>query len=139
MLKYLGELIEKRPWLVITIILIITLGFSILIPSIEIKTDFNDFMPDDELVKAQNRINNYFGENQQVMFLYVEKSDTDNILTIDSLREQYYIQEKLMELPQVEQVLGLPFIIDQTCQLEYGKTFDKCSDESIKSVLEDIL
>lgn len=139
MLKYLGDLIEKRPWLVITIVLIITLGFSILIPSIEIKTDFNDFMPDDELVKAQTRINNYFGENQQIMFLYVEKKDTDNILTIESLREQFYIQEKLLELPQVEQVLGLPFIIDQTCRLEYGKTFGTCSDEEIKTALEDIL
>jgi hypothetical protein len=58
------------------------MGFSILIPSIEIKTDFNDFMPDDEFVKAQTRITNYFGENQQIMFLYVEKKDTDNILTI---------------------------------------------------------
>lgn len=139
MLKYLGKIIEKKPWLIITIILIITLGFSILIPSIEIKTDFEDFMPDEEVVKAQMRITNYFGENQQIMMLYVKKQDTNNILTIDSLREQFYIQEKLMELPQVEQVLGLPFIIDQTCRLEYGKPFENCSDEEIENALDDIL
>ena len=139
MLKYLGELIEKRPWLVIGIVLIITVGFSILIPSIEIKTDFNDFMPDDEIVKAQNRIVEYFGENQQIMFLYVKSQNTDNILDINSLREQFYIQEKLMEIPQVQQVIGIPLIVDQACILEYGKPFDDCSDEEIKIALEDVL
>ncbi len=139
MLKHLGKIIEKKPWLVIAIVLIVTLGFSILIPSIEIKTDFNDFMPDDEIVQAQSRIIEYFGENQQIMFLYAEKKYTDDILTVDSLREQFYIQEKLLEIPQVEQVLGLPFIIDQICQLEYGRGFKNCSDAEIKTALDDLL
>ena len=56
MLRVLGNIIEKRPWLVISLVLAITIGFSTLIPGIEMKTDFKEFMPDDEVVQGYWRI-----------------------------------------------------------------------------------
>lgn len=38
MLKQLGNVIQKRPWLVVTIVFLITIGFSSLIPSLEMST-----------------------------------------------------------------------------------------------------
>ena len=138
MLKRLGGLIEKRPWLVITVIILITVGFATLIPSIEMKTDFKDFMPDDEVVQASTRISEYFGQSQQMMILYVEKDGSKNILDPDSLREQYYLQNELGKNPNVESAFGISTIIDQVCQLEYGQPFNNCTNEQIKTVVEDI-
>ncbi|RLF32571.1 MAG: hypothetical protein DRM98_03640, partial [Thermoplasmata archaeon] len=139
MLKLLGRLIEKHPWLVITIVLLITIGFATLLPSLEMKTDFKDFMPDDETVKANMRLMEYFGQNQQIIMVLVEKQQTEKVTTPSALREQYYIQKQLSKNPDVVNILGLPTIADQVCQLEYGKTFENCSDEEIKTVLKDIL
>lgn len=139
MLKQLSRLIEKHPWLVVTIILTITIGFAILVPSLEMKTDFKDFMPDDETVKANMRLMDYFGQNQQIILTLVEKQQTNSVTTPEALQEQYYIQKQLSKNPNIVTILGLPTIIDQGCQLEYGKTFENCSDEEIKTILEDIL
>ena len=56
MLPYLGTIVQKHPMTVILIVIMITIAFSIFIPKIEFKTDFNDFTPDDEIVKANERI-----------------------------------------------------------------------------------
>ena len=103
------------------------------------KTDFKDFMPDDETVKANMRLMEYFGQNQQIIMVLVEKQQTEKVTTPSALREQYYIQKQLSKNPDVVNILGLPTIADQVCQLEYGKTFENCSDEEIKTVLKDIL
>ena len=139
MLKQLGRLIEKHPWLVITTILLITIGFAIFVPSLEMKTDFKDFMPDDETVQANTRLLEYFGQNQQIVLLLVEKQHAESVITPKALREQYYIEKQLSKNPNVVSILGLPTIVDQVSQLEYGKTFENCSDEEIKTVLKDIL
>lgn len=139
MLIQLSRLIEKHPWLVITIILLITIGFSTLLPSLEMKTDFKDFMPDDETVKANMRLMNYFGQNQQIILTLVEKQQADSVTTPEALREQCYIQKQLSKNPDIVSIFGLSTLIDQVCQLEYGKTFENCSDEQIKTVLKDIL
>ena len=139
MLKLLGELIEKHPWLVITVILLITIGFATLLPSLEMKTDFKDFMPDDETVKANIRIMEYFGQNQQMILVLIEKQQTESVTTPEALREQDYIQKQLNKNPDVISIVGLPTIVDQVCQLEYGKTFENCSNEEIKTALKDIL
>ena len=87
MLKRLGNLIEKRPWLVISLVLFITIGFATLIPGLEMKTDFADFMPEDEVVKANWRIMEYFGQSQQIMFLYVDKYQAESVISPNALKE----------------------------------------------------
>jgi hydrophobe/amphiphile efflux-3 (HAE3) family protein len=139
MLKQLGRLIDKHPWLVIGIILIVTIGFSTLLPSIEFKTDFSDFMPEDEIVQASSRISDYFGQNQQVILLYAEKEQTDSVINSKALKEQFFVQEKLTENKDVASVFGISSIVDQICQLEFGEPFKNCSDEQLKIVVEDIL
>jgi predicted RND superfamily exporter protein len=139
MLKQLGNIIEKRPWLVIGIVLMITIGFSTLVPSLEMKTDFSDFMPDNEVVRAGNRISEYFGESQQILFLYAQTENTESVITPKALREQYYIQQELLKNPEIENVYGLPFFVDQVCLVEFGQPFENCTDEQLSTVIKDIL
>jgi len=139
MLTKLGSIIEKKPWLVITLVLIVTIGFATLIPSIEMKTDFREFTPDDEVVQAYWRIVETLGQSKQMMFVYAEKQQTDSTINIRALREQYNIEKELRKIPEVDELLSIMTILDQVCQLEFGNTIENCTDEQITTALQDIL
>lgn len=139
MLKGLGNLIEKRPWLVIGVVIFITIGFSILIPGLEIKTDFKDFTPDDEVVQAYWRTIDLFGESQQIMFLYIDKEQAASTITPKAIREQYLLEKELKEIPEVDSIISILTILEQACFLEFGNTLENCSDDQISTVIEDIL
>jgi len=139
MLKSLANLIEKRPWLVITFVLLITIGFSTLIPSIELKTDYKEFMPDDEVVEAYWKVMSTFGKTQLVMFLYVEKEQTESTITPKALRELYYLEKELLKLPEVDEALSILTVVEQICFLEFGETFNNCTDEQITIAINDLL
>ncbi len=138
MLKSLGKLIEKRPWLVITFVLIITIGFSILIPSIEMKTDYKEFMPDDDVIEAYFRVMSTFSQTQISMFLYVENQQAGSTITPEALREQYYIEKELKKLPEVDEVISIITVLEQVCFLEFGETFENSTDEQIMIALKDL-
>ena len=139
MLRYLGDLIVKRPWFIITVIILITIGFSVLLPSIEMKTDFREFSPEDETVDAFWRVTNTFGQSKLMMFLYVEKLKADGILSAGSLREMQYIQNELLDIEIVESSLSLITVIDQICFVEFGKTIENCTDDQILIAVNDLL
>ena len=111
MLKGLGNIIEKRPWLVISFVLLITIGFSILLPSLEMKTDFKDFMPDDEIVTSFWDVAQIFGQSQVMMFLYIKSLQADNALSIDALREMQYIEQELLKLDEVDGTISITTIL----------------------------
>lgn len=138
-LNKFSELLEKHPKKVVGIILFITIGFGILIPSIQIKTDFRDFAPDDESVKALLRVGDYFSQNYQILFLYVEKQNTENVLTPQALKEQENIQKQIGNYPKIVNVLGLSTLVNQICILQFGQPFENCTDEQITTAIKDIL
>jgi len=139
MLKGLANIIEKRPFVVIIILLLITIGFATFIPQIEMKTEFTDFMPEEEVVKANDRINEKFGQYVQTMFLYIEKENSESILSTDTIKELNFINKKLNENKYINNTIGVITFIDQICQMEFGKTLDNCSNEEIKIALDDII
>ncbi|MDG6229098.1 MAG: efflux RND transporter permease subunit [Candidatus Thermoplasmatota archaeon] len=134
-----GKIIQKHPWLVVMIVLAITLGFSLFIPSLEFKTDFEDFTPDDPLVQANTRIQEYFGENQQLVFLLLEKTNTESIITEKSLRDIWSLSNDLGELPEVEGSFSLVTFLNIICLIEFGTPLDECTDEQISIALDDLL
>ncbi|HWR63646.1 MAG TPA: efflux RND transporter permease subunit [Candidatus Thermoplasmatota archaeon] len=138
MLDQLGRIIEKKPWLVVGIILLITIVFSLFIPSLTFKTNFEDFAPDDEQVKANERIADYFGMNSQTIILYIQKEQTDNILSVQALRDQYKLQKELTSLPEVNSTISIFTFLDPICQMEFNKTVETCSDEQLKTALYDL-
>ena len=139
MLKGLGRIVEKRPWLVITLILLITVGFSTLIPSLEMKTDFKDFMPDDETVQAFWDVSNTFGQSKTMMFLYLENLRAESAISVNAIREIQYIEEKLLDLDEVNSSLSIITILDQICFAEFGDSIKNCTDEQVQIAINDIL
>ena len=117
----------------------ITIVFSIFIPSLEFKTDFKDFAPDNELVKANNRVTDYFGSDQQIMFLLIENRDGTSVITPESLREQYKIEQKLLENPEVNGTISIITFLETICQLEFNTAFKNCTDDQIEIALSDLL
>ncbi|MEF8879589.1 MAG: efflux RND transporter permease subunit [Candidatus Thermoplasmatota archaeon] len=138
MLEKIGNFIVKKPWLTIILVLIITIGLSTRLPQIEMKTQTEDFMPKEEVVTASNRITNYFGQDKQTMFLYINSEESEHILTPDAIREQYYIQQNLVEKEEVDSAISGVTFINQISQIEYGKSVDECTDEQINTILDDL-
>ncbi|MFH1100784.1 MAG: MMPL family transporter [Methanobacteriota archaeon] len=138
-LQKLGRIIEKRPWHVVILIVLITIGFSLFIPSLEFKTDFADFAPDNELVKANNRITEYFGTTQQIMLLLIDTENTDSVLTPQALRDQYALQKELVKNPDVNSSVSITTFVDTICQMEFGESLENCTDEQLETAVQDLL
>jgi predicted RND superfamily exporter protein len=139
MLPFLGNLIEKHPVIVILIVIMITIGFSLFIPRIEFKTDFEDFTPEDDIVQANIRVQEYFGENQQLIFIYATKDHSPHVLTTESIREIDYIQKVLKKNPNVDDSYSIITFLDMICYIEFGASIENCTDNQIQIALQDLL
>ncbi len=139
MLPILGRFIQHHPWMVVTFILLITIGFSLFIPSLEFKTDFNEFTPDDKVVKANNRVQSYFGENQQIIFLLLTADQTDSILSSEAIRTIKQIQSDITDFQSVNRSFSLLTFLDIICYIEFGKELIDCSDDQIQIAVNDLL
>jgi len=138
-LDQLGRIIEKRSWFVVGIILLITIGFSLFIPSLTFKTNFEDFAPDNEQVRANDRIADYFGMSAQTIILYIEKEQTNSIIDVQALRDQYTLQKTLVKMPEVNDMISIFTFLEPVCQMEFNKTVENCSDEQLKTAINDLL
>jgi predicted RND superfamily exporter protein len=139
MLTFLGKTIEQKPWFVIIVILLITAGFASLIPAIEFKTDYQDFMPEDELMIANERILDYFGSSQLPLFLLIEKQKEDSVITPQSIREMNFIENEIKKHPHVNNTISILTFLDAVCLVEFGTSINNCTDEQIVTALDDIL
>lgn len=139
MLPVLGDIIQKHPVLVVGIIISITIGFSIFIPGIEFKTDFEEFSPDDEIVTANTRVLEYFGQNQQFIYIYVTKEKSAHILTADAIREMSLLQNEIDKHPDVTSSFSIVTYVDMICYLEFGKSLLECTDKQIETAINDLL
>lgn len=138
MLEQLGRIIEKRPWFVVGVILLVTIGFSLFIPSLNFKTNFEDFAPDNEQVKANKRVSEYFGMSSQTMILYIQKEQDSSVMSVQALRDQYDLQKELTKIPEINETISIITFIAPVCQMEFNKTIENCTDEQIKTALYDL-
>lgn len=139
MVPILGRFIQKHPWTVVITILVITIGFSLFIPSLEFKTDFDEFAPDDQLVSANERVLDYFGDNQQLVFLLFSADTVDSMLSTEAIRTTNHIQKTLAEFPSVNGSFSMITFLDIVCLIKFGKSLEDCSDEQIQTALSDIM
>ena len=139
MLTKLGRIIEKRPWTVVLIIVVITIGFGTLLPSLEMQTSMEHFLPDHEVVQAQQRISDYFGPGYEVLMIYVEKDKAPSVLDPDALREQQYVAKKLDKFDETAGTIGVAGFINTVCWVEYGKSVFNCTNEQIITAYQDLM
>ncbi|MBN2599237.1 MAG: MMPL family transporter [Candidatus Thermoplasmatota archaeon] len=139
MFELLGRIIEKRPWYVVSIIVLITIIFSLFIPTLTFKTNFEDFAPDNEQVRANGRISKYFGGSSQTMIVHIQKEQEESILSVQALRDQYTLQKELTQMPEVKNTISLFTFLDPVCQMEFYNSVENCTDEQLKTALTDLL
>ena len=139
MLKQISNSIERRPWLYIGVILLITIGFGLFLPTLEMQTSMENFLPEDDVVLANERINNYFGAEYEIVMMYIEKDKTDSVTSVKSLREINQITKKIESIENVEGSMSIIGFIDTVCQLEFGESFENCSDEQIQIAFDDLI
>ena len=138
-LDTLGGFIEKKHWIIIWIILIITIGFASLIQSLEMETSTDDFLPDTELVDANERIEDYFGQTGDIVMILVERQSAQNVSTTKALKEEYKVIKDLKNIEVVNNSISLVGFVDIMCQLEFGETFDNCTDQQIITAYNDLM
>jgi len=144
MLTRLGKAIEKSPWLIIGIILMVTIGFGSLLPALEMETSTEDFMPDDEIVNANQvnanqRVSEYFGQSGEMLMVFVEKQNAHNVVTPQALKEAYYVSKELQQIDEITGVISVAGFVDMICSLEYSKPIENCTDIQIKNAIQDLL
>ncbi len=128
-----GKFIEKKSFAIIATVVFITLVFSSFIPFINMSTSLNDFLPENEVVKAERRIGEYFGSETNAIMVYIEN---ENVLKPSSLREIYNLSKEIGENFSCLSIAGLT---DVVCNIEYGKNLIDCSDEEIINALQDLM
>lgn len=139
MLKTLARIIEQKPWLVIGLVLVITLLFASFLPSLEMQTSMDDFLPQDEVVQAQERINNLFGEPSEMIMIHVATQQANSVLSPDALREQYSLSQLFDEFPETLGTISVVGFVDTLCWLEFNQSLLNCTTEEIQTALYDLL
>jgi predicted RND superfamily exporter protein len=139
MFEKLARIIEKRPWFVVGIIVIITIVFSMFIPTLTFKTNFEDFAPDSAEVKANYRIADYFGGSSQTIILYIDTEQAESITSVQALRDQYTLQKELLKMPEVNSTISIFTFLDPICQMEFYTSVENCSDEQLQIAIHDLL
>ena len=136
MLSELASFIEKKPKTVVGIIIIITIIFSSAIPSLKTGTSTKDFTPDNEMVRASDRIDDYFGANTEPVMIFLSNND---ITDSSSIKEQYLMAEKIKKIDGVDSVVGISTFVASICGMEYQKDLMNCSNKEIKNAYEDLM
>ncbi len=136
MLSELASFIERKPKVVVAIIIFITLIFASFIPSLKMGTSTKDFVPDNEMVRASDRINEYFGEDEEPVMIILYGKD---VVSADSIKAEYNIGKKLKEISGTEGVVGVANFVSAICGMEYQKDMEECSDDEIRNAYNDLM
>ncbi len=139
MLDSLGKIVTSKPLIVVLIVILITAGFSILLPTLEMNTSMDDFLPDDEVVLADERIQDYFGASNEVIMVLAESEEKNSVLSLDGLKSLFQVSEEITHIDGVDDVMSIAGFVDLVCDLEYNKSLNECSDEEIFSIYHDLM
>ena len=138
MLDKLGNFIEKKPWIVIGLILMITIGASTLIPFLDMGTSTEDFMPDDEIVKANQRVTDYFGVTEQLIMIHVNEQNSESTITPNALKEEYKVVKELEKIKEVAASISFANYVNIVCMIELNKTITECTNDEINIAIRDL-
>jgi predicted RND superfamily exporter protein len=146
MFNWVGRAITRGAAGFIIAILIISMVFALLLPELEFKTNLSKFLPDNELVSANERVNDYFGDEHIVHLILIEADNSANDLLVpDALRDQYDIFQTIKDKADVESVISIVSILDEIFYVldpvNYSG-FDEVSDselEMMKSIFIGVL
>ena len=135
MLSKLGKFIEKKPFVIIIVIILITTIFASFLPSLKYGTSEKDFSPENKIVKANDRVAEYFGGNNKIDMVYIE----GNVVSPEAIKKEYELTKKLNEVYGVEDCIAVSNFVNNVCEMEYGKSIENCSYDEIENAYNDLM
>ncbi|MBU3901947.1 MAG: hypothetical protein KKE04_01105, partial [Candidatus Thermoplasmatota archaeon] len=81
MFEKIGLVMVKRSLPILTVVVLITIFFSLFIPSVQFDSNIAHFVPENDVMKAQEKVNNYFGAGYSVHMIH---ASSDNVLNAES-------------------------------------------------------
>ncbi len=103
-LRALGNVVSKRPVATIIVILLITSIFGFYTAQMQMSADLSTFLPNDEMVKAQMKVSENFGDTDIVQVIVV----SNNTLSKSSLMDMLTIEENLQNDSIISKNLRTP-------------------------------
>ena len=82
-------------------------------------------MPDNEILNANQRISEYFGQSGEMLMVFVEKQNAQNVVTPQALKEAYFVSKELGQLDEISGILSVAGFADIICSIEYSKSIEK--------------
>jgi predicted RND superfamily exporter protein len=148
MLKLIAGGVEKRPKSIILAVLIITILISASLvrinvveevdedgektttyeaePAISFKTDIDKFLPDNPIVRANNRVQEKFGADFLPHVIYAEAINPEqNVITPKAIREMYFVTQAAREQDGVDGSISFADIINEFCKYRQNTTTGK--------------
>jgi hydrophobe/amphiphile efflux-3 (HAE3) family protein len=123
MLEGLAGKVQTYSVQIVVVVIVITILFSGALPSIKVLTNWEEFYPDNEVVRDFNKVNNDFGRASKYHHVYVEALDNGDVLSPRALREQYNITTEVEEnVTGVEDVVSVAEFINLGCDFVSNKT-----------------
>jgi hydrophobe/amphiphile efflux-3 (HAE3) family protein len=136
MLEGLAGKVQAYSVQIVVIVVVITILFSGLLPQIKILTNWEEFYPDNEVVRDFDSVNNNFGRASKYHYVYVEAMDNGDVLSPEALREQYNLSMEAENVTGVEDVISVAEFINQGMSLITGGAMNllNASDSDIETV-----
>jgi len=103
-LRVLGNIVSKRPVATLIVILLITSVFGFYASQMQMSADMKTFLPEDEMVEAQLKVSDSFGDTDIVQIIFV----SNNTLTKDSLLDMLKVEGALQNDSTLLQNLKTP-------------------------------
>lgn len=139
MLDKIGMQVEKHPYLIILLTILITMAFAINIPGMNMNTSTEDFMPDSEIANANTRITDYFGKSQDVIMIFTQTPNSNDLLSTSSIKELHALSQKMTENEGIDGVMSFTNFIEMILQMEYNTSIENSTDEQLQFVINDLL
>lgn len=129
--------LNARAGALLSIVLIITLGFMTILPDIKINMDFKKFLPENEEIKSIDEMEKYFGKEDVHYYILVESNNRiENVITPNALREQYNVSNKALQHDGVIDVYSLALLVNNLTERITQKSLLETDDSTLNSYIE---
>ena len=142
MLTRLSKFVRKKAINIIVVVIILTLLFSFFLPALTFETDLSTFLPDNELVDANNRVNDYFGPDFRIHYIYIKEHNRhQDILSPEAIREQYEISIKARTVGGVIGTISIAEIINIICEQFplINKSIPDCTNDELENIKDTLI
>ena len=91
-MRVLGNIVSKKPLVTLIVILIITAVFGFYASQMQMSADMKTFLPEDEMVNAQLKVSDEFGDTDIVQIIFVSNNTLDKGSLMDMLNVEWALQ-----------------------------------------------